>query len=245
MANVIPNPSFETNTTGWTVSGGVVARVVGSADDGSAYATMTDDGSGTGTSLNIFTTTTLPAMAASGGQTWSCGASLWWETGTQKQLRLDLIFLDNTDSAVSGGSFNGIAQTVGTSGWLRLKNENRIAPTIAAPGLPVVAARLRITGLSTATGDKYRVDSMQLEQGATLPAYNPVTGGGFGTPQNLFAVATSSSSIDLDWDAVTGATGYDIERDGQVIVSDNVTNSYTDNGLSPATLYTYRVRAVQ
>jgi hypothetical protein len=63
-------------------------------------------------------------------------------------------------------------------------------------------------------------------------------------PQNLIATAVSDDQIDLTWDVFTGAIGYDIERDTLVIVSDHPTNSYSDTGLDPSTLYTYRVRAV-
>lgn len=62
-------------------------------------------------------------------------------------------------------------------------------------------------------------------------------------PSNLVATAVDGDTISLTWDAVTDATGYDIERDGSVIVSDHPTNSYTDNGLSASTSYTYRVRS--
>lgn len=67
---------------------------------------------------------------------------------------------------------------------------------------------------------------------------------GFGIPQNLVANAISSTEIDLTWDAVLHATGYDIERDAVVIVLDHGTNSYSDTGLTASTEYDYRVRAV-
>jgi hypothetical protein len=67
----------------------------------------------------------------------------------------------------------------------------------------------------------------------------------FGIPQNLTATAVSSSQIDLEWDDVPGADGYQVERDS-VIVNYYVTvSNWSDTGLSPSTLYTYRVRAVR
>jgi hypothetical protein len=66
-------------------------------------------------------------------------------------------------------------------------------------------------------------------------------------PQNLVATTVDDDSIDLDWDAVTGADAYVVERDDSpwVVLDDNVlTNSYTDTGLDPSTEYTYRVRSV-
>lgn len=66
----------------------------------------------------------------------------------------------------------------------------------------------------------------------------------FGAPINLIATAVSSSEIDLTWNAVTGVTSYDIERDGMVIAEYVGTNSYADTGLSSGTNYVYRVRSV-
>lgn len=65
-----------------------------------------------------------------------------------------------------------------------------------------------------------------------------------GVPQNLIATAVSSTQINLEWDAVTEADAYDIERNG-VVIEDKYTGgvTYPDTGLSPSTEYTYRVRA--
>jgi hypothetical protein len=63
-------------------------------------------------------------------------------------------------------------------------------------------------------------------------------------PQNLTATAVSETQINLGWTAFAGATGYDIERNGTVIVTDHVGTTYNDTGLTPATQYNYRVRAV-
>ena len=68
---------------------------------------------------------------------------------------------------------------------------------------------------------------------------------GFSAPTGLAAVVVSSSRIDLSWNPVTGATGYDVDRDGGIIVTGTASTSYSDTGLTPATLYSYRVRAVQ
>jgi hypothetical protein len=69
--------------------------------------------------------------------------------------------------------------------------------------------------------------------------------------QNLYATATSSTTVDLLWgDPNQNETGFRIERstDGAswstvTTVGPNVT-SYTDTGRSPATLYYYRIRTL-
>lgn len=61
-------------------------------------------------------------------------------------------------------------------------------------------------------------------------------------PTGLAATPVSSTEIDLTWDATSGATGYDVHRDG-VSVATPATNSYNDTGLSPDTTYSYQVAA--
>ncbi|URZ17432.1 fibronectin type III domain-containing protein [Clostridium felsineum] len=63
------------------------------------------------------------------------------------------------------------------------------------------------------------------------------------TPNDLGNVAAivTSTTIKLSWAAVTGATGYDIEVDGNIIDAGNNT-SYEIDGLTPGTSHSYRVR---
>lgn len=65
-------------------------------------------------------------------------------------------------------------------------------------------------------------------------------------PQNLSAIAVSTSGINLTWDAAVEGdlpvNGYKIFRDDVEIDTTSGT-SYSDTGLSPNTLYTYKVSA--
>ncbi|OAB42301.1 discoidin domain-containing protein [Paenibacillus glacialis] len=64
-------------------------------------------------------------------------------------------------------------------------------------------------------------------------------------PTNLTATATSSSQINLSWNASTdnvGVTGYEIFRNGSIVGSSTST-SYSDTGLSASTTYSYTVKA--
>jgi hypothetical protein len=63
-------------------------------------------------------------------------------------------------------------------------------------------------------------------------------------PANLHLVSKTDTQINLAWDAVAGATGYDIERNGIVIATDVSGTTYSDTGLSGSTEYTHRVRSV-
>jgi len=61
---------------------------------------------------------------------------------------------------------------------------------------------------------------------------------------SIKATAFSSTRIDLVWAAATGATSYDIERDGTVIVNSLAATSYSDTGLAAASSHSYRIRSV-
>lgn len=68
----------------------------------------------------------------------------------------------------------------------------------------------------------------------TLAATPPV-------PTNIVA-SSSMSVIQVSWDAVLGATGYDVEVDG--VITDNGTGlAFASTGLAPGSTHKYRVRA--
>ena len=61
-------------------------------------------------------------------------------------------------------------------------------------------------------------------------------------PSGLDAVSASYSSISITWNAVAGASGYEIYRDG-VLIRTQSARAYTDTGLTTGTSYGYTVRA--
>ncbi|WP_262702974.1 MULTISPECIES: chitinase [Streptomyces] len=63
-----------------------------------------------------------------------------------------------------------------------------------------------------------------------------------GAPSGLKAGAVTSSSIDLSWSPVTGATGYNVYRDGSKVQSVGGTSA-TVTGLAPSTSYQFQVTA--
>lgn len=78
--------------------------------------------------------------------------------------------------------------------------------------------------------------------------YTGSGGSGGGTtaptaPTGLAVSATTSSSISLSWNASSGATSYQIYRNG-ANVGTSTSTSYTDSGLNASTTYTYDVVAV-
>lgn len=63
-----------------------------------------------------------------------------------------------------------------------------------------------------------------------------------GVPDGLGAVS-ATNSITISWNALEGASGYEIEADGTTVNAGS-NMQYTDCGLMPGTQHTYRIRAV-
>ena len=72
---------------------------------------------------------------------------------------------------------------------------------------------------------------------------DPETPGVPDAPTGLAATAQSSTSIALTWNAVDGATSYNVYRDYEYVTNISAT-SFTDEGLNPSTEYVYTVKAV-
>ncbi|WP_017210089.1 family 16 glycosylhydrolase [Clostridium beijerinckii] len=60
-------------------------------------------------------------------------------------------------------------------------------------------------------------------------------------PSGLSAAASNQSSINVSWNASSGATGYDLKVDNNII--SNVTSPYVNSGLTENSTHTYAVRA--
>lgn len=62
------------------------------------------------------------------------------------------------------------------------------------------------------------------------------------TPGNLRTTGVTSTTVDLAWDASSGATSYEVRRDG-ALVGTPTSTSFRDSGLLPGTTYSYTVAA--
>ncbi|MFE7978438.1 chitinase [Streptomyces shenzhenensis] len=82
-----------------------------------------------------------------------------------------------------------------------------------------------------------------------VSVYGPDGGGGGdpaptvpGAPSGLAVAGTTSSSVSLAWSTVSGATGYNVYRDGTKVTAVTGTSA-TLTGLAAATSYTFQVTA--
>jgi len=76
-----------------------------------------------------------------------------------------------------------------------------------------------------------------------------VAGTALPAPQNLIAMATSTTGASVQWTAVTGASSYEIWRSTSVAgpftpAGTSATTSFSESGLTANTTYLYKVRAV-
>ncbi len=95
-------------------------------------------------------------------------------------------------------------------------------------------------------GEFTNFDGRQVQGLALLPSLyandtTPPT-----VPANLSSPSRTATSVSLGWNASTDntlLTGYEVLRNGQPVGS-STTTSFTDTALTPATAYTYQVRAL-
>ncbi len=66
---------------------------------------------------------------------------------------------------------------------------------------------------------------------------------GSGIPSGLIAPATTPSSVTLSWDAVPGASGYNVYRNGSYL-GNSPTPNYTDSSVIPESAYVYEVTSM-
>ncbi len=147
-----------------------------------------------------------------------------------------------TDNALNEAGFAIERQDPSTGQWSQIKTVGANVTTYTN------------TGLSPATSYSYRVrasnsvgysDYSNVATGTTLTPPPPAP------PTNLSVTGATTSSLTLAWTPVgTGISGFTIERLdptsgawNQLKQVGKTVTTYTDSGLSPATSYSYRVRA--
>ena len=157
-----------------------------------------------------------------------------------------------TLNAVATGSssidltWSAATDNVAVTGYRIMRNGSQVGTTAGTTYIDV--------GLTPSTTYTYTVvahDAAGNTSPVSAPASattNPISSGDTQTPSapsGLSAAATGTSTVALDWTASTdniGVTGYRIFRNGSQ-VGTTTNTSYTDSGLSPATVYTYSVVA--
>ena len=101
--------------------------------------------------------------------------------------------------------------------------------------------RARVITQTSYGNSEYTQTASATTQGGVIPP---------AMPNQIFVEEQRVTEIDLWWDAVSGATSYVLERalyanfSNMVPVYSGDATSVTDSGLSPGTMYAYRLKAV-
>ncbi len=102
------------------------------------------------------------------------------------------------------------------------------------------------SGLSSNTSYTYTISACATDCGCSAQSSSSTqsTTGPPGIPSTPTVSNPTCSSLTVSWSAVTGASSYNLYRNGTLIQSGITTTSYTDTGLASNTTYSYTVSAI-
>lgn len=149
--NLLTNPAFETDTTGWSVSGGTVARSTGQAHSGTGSALLTPSGSA---SMPQIGTTLAASPTITPGERYRFSSWVYAPSGWP-QVRVELSWRTSADSEVA--VTYGATVAAPTGAWLLLTVEGN-APAAAA----VASGRVDMLGTPVPAQYLLYVDDAEL-----------------------------------------------------------------------------------
>jgi hypothetical protein len=169
----------------------------------------------------------------------------------------------NFNVTVNSGSANPGTGNFQPTGSLNVNSGDNVTITFSVPSPDPYCCGIRVksngTEFDTGTIAKGSNKVVNFTAGssfgfaATWPNGGPVKATGSvnvttptptppAVPTGLAANAISPSQIELSWNAASGATQYKVFRDNVQITTTGML-TYSDSGLSPATNYTYKLKA--
>ena len=184
--NLIPNPSFEVNTTGWAANNGTIARSTAQTYIGTASVLIT----GTGLGFNGVFGFPFNNLPATEGLIYTLSAYVFVPTGNpSRNYSLAIIWRNSTNTANVATSATAVAIS-SNSTW------QRITLTATAPiGAFFAVPRVIASAASIPIGEFYYVDGFLLEQ-AAAPAGNYFDGSLLAT-QPVYFTGTPHNSTSI------------------------------------------------
>lgn len=157
--NLVPNPSFEVNTTGWANSNNAtIARVTNPFYTGAAAASMT--AVATASDMAITTPAGTAGMPVVGGKAHTGQARFNPAATPNRSVRVDIKWYDATGALISTSTGASVTQ----SGW------TRATVTATSPSNAAYAAILP-TVLSPTAGEVHYLDSVMLDDHEGIATY--------------------------------------------------------------------------
>ena len=159
--NLVTNPDFETDTSGWTaLNGATIARNGTSAYSGSYSLLLTTS------------TTSLPGIknstrvAVTAGLDYTYSAYLRDVTNTNSNWRIALVYYDAaTGGSQVGSQQNSTSITPNTSGWTRVSITHQVPATATHVEFYIQQTTTAVSGRQT------RIDAIFVQQSSVLNAY--------------------------------------------------------------------------
>ncbi len=157
------------------------------------------------------------------------------------KIACDVTVPNNSSAKITGSATAAAGATV-TAYKVALQGKSPVNDNAAGSG-PSFAKTYALAA-SSYTGTVTAVDSNgKQSEACTLPKFRVGDVILLNPPTNIKAAGISSSAIKLTWTAVSGASGYEVRRDGGAPVSVGGTE-FIDNGLTAGKSYSYTVASV-
>lgn len=184
--NLIKNPSFEVDASGWSgVAGGVLSRVTSENYSGAGALQVVNASASSAQFGAAGSGNMIPLIAGVTQYTVSAYVKLAPGAATANYFLRHLQYENESGSSISSGNV-GIQSLSVTGNWVRLSGTFN---KVSAANFAVI----RVATASTGSGDTFFVDAVQLEAGNTVTPYFDGSAGGFwaGSPNNSISGASS------------------------------------------------------
>ncbi len=148
--------------------------------------------------------------------------------------------LNGSGSPASGGVTELVVGTGGHSAGAFVTTDSRVAASATGFGA------LQLTLNSGGAGYAFESTAHTVVDSGSIPCATAHDTTPPSTPTGLSGSAVSATEIDLKWNAAAdnvGVTGYDVFRNGALLASLQLQESYADTSALPGTSYSYQVRA--
>jgi hypothetical protein len=210
--NLVTNPNFETNTTGWSLqNGSTITRTTSQFYSGVASVQITSSASNN----NGIRTTLGSGVPVTVGQSYTFSAYAKCDTGTMTNAVVIIIWLNSGGSEISRISSSNATLT---TSWQRL------SITGTAPANTVTAALFTVRSTSTA-GIIWYVDALLFEQSSSLLPYFDGT---YADTYTGYTLTTQSWTGTADASTSTATYGLNTSIFGSTLDGTDVLDGSTD-----------------
>jgi hypothetical protein len=205
--NLLNNPNFETNTTGWAGVSGVATRITTASYIGTASAQLAVSSAGDLTAR--INTNVQPAVGS--GVTITASCYVYNFAGNNRQHRISLRALNSGGSLIT--AFNGTATTIDVgAGWTRL-SVTATTPALTASVQTQIFCQLNNGSASNVT----YVDAVLLEEASSaLPYFDGTyaeTYTGYTLTEQAWNGTANASTSTATWGLTSGFVGTPMDSD--------------------------------